>query len=281
MSSTRSNRLALSVLIGASLATSTGSVAASGADGSGAVIETTGDAATAISLPPAPTVGGRAGTATDIEVTITAGSAAFDLGLRIHSSTNVDEVDEDGQYVTSSTFEELAITSGADRIDPAAFDVLTGMTFRQTFAPDGRLIAVEPVDPAEPTNAQLVAFASITGNLQGAQMIYPDEPVGVGARWTVEQAVSGDSFPVVAEYQYALTAVEGGRYTMSVSYTAAFDTVVDGVPTAGIVSGLGSVTGSVDDPLDVSYRLGQTTEGTAGGNTVQVEVTVTMESTPE
>jgi hypothetical protein len=93
--------------------------------------------------------------------------------------------------------------------------------------------------------------------------------------------VSGDSFPVVAEYQYALTAVEGDRYTISVSYSAAFDTIVDGVPTVGTVSGLGSVTGSVDDPLDTSYRLGQTTEGTAGGNTVHVEVTVTMESTPE
>jgi hypothetical protein len=281
MSSTRSNRrLALaSMLIGASLATLSGSAAASGDEPPGAVVETTGDPATAITLPPAPPVDARAQTVTDIGVGIAAGSSTLAFAVRLVSSVGIDDVTADGGYATTSTFDQVLLTSGADRIDPAAFDVLTGMTFRQVFARNGRLTAVEPVGPEVPTNEQMLAFASITGNLKGSQTIYPDEAVGVGARWTVEQAVSGDSFPVTADYHYELTAIADGRYTASVSYTAAFDTVVDGVATTGTVSGLGSINGAVDDPLDVSYRLGQTTDGIAGANAIHVEVTVAVMST--
>jgi hypothetical protein len=279
MSSTRSHRLALaSLLIGASLATLSGSAVASGDEPPGAVVETTGDAATAIPLPPAPTVDARAQTVTDIGVGIAAGSSTLAFAVRLVSSVGIDVV-APGGYATTSTFDQVLFTSSGDRIDPAAFDVLTGMTFRQTFASNGRLTAVEPVGPGVPTNEQLLAFSSVTGNLQGSQTIYPDDAVGVGARWTVEQAVSGESFPVTADYHYELTAIEDGRYTVSVSYTAAFDTVVDGVATTGTVSGLGSINGAVDDPLDVSYRLGQTTDGVAGANAIHVEVTVAVVST--
>lgn len=281
MSSTRLNRrLALtSILIGASVATlSAGAAVASGDEPPGAVVETTGDPASAITLPPARAVGARAQTVTDIGVGIAAGSSTIAFAVRLVSSVGVDEVAPDGGYATSSTFDQVLLTSGADRIDPTAFDVLTGMTVRETFASDGRLTAVEPVGPDAPTNEQLVAFASVTGNLKGSQTIYPDEAVGVGARWTVEQAVSGDSFPVTADYHYELTAVEDGRYTVSVSYHEAFDTIVDGVATTGTVSALGSINGAVNDPLDVSYRLGQTTDGIAGANAIHVEVTVAVVS---
>jgi len=281
MSSTRSNRLALaSLLIGASLATLSGSAVASGDEPPGAVVESTGDAATAIPLPPAPTVDARAQTVTDIGVGIAVGSSTLAFAVRLVSSVGIDDVAPDGGYAATSAFDQVLFTSGADRIDPAAFDVLMGMTFRQTFAGNGRLTAVEPVGPVAPTNEQLLAFSAVTGNLQGSQAIYPDDAVGVGARWTVEQAVSGESFPVAADYHYELTAIEDGRYTVSVSYTSEFDTVVDGVATAGTVSGLGSINGAVDDPLDVSYRLGQTTDGVVGANAIHVEVTVAVVSTP-
>ena len=118
---------------------------------------------------------------------------------------------------------------------------------RRSTAADG-WHPLRPSSPTRSTDEQRGAFASVVGNLQGAQTVYPDEPVGVGARWNVEQAVSGDSFPVTASYHYELTAIDDGRYTIAVSYSSTFDTVVDGVAAAGTVSGLGSINGSVGEP---------------------------------
>lgn len=263
----------------APLAPFAGPVAATGDDGSGAVVEDAGDFATAITLPPPPTTGLTASTATTIEVAIAAGASTIEFGVELHLTTGIDAVAEDGGYLTTTTFDEIELTS-AENVNSAAFDALSGVAFRQSFDPDGAVTGVDLVDPDALTDQQRVAFGSISGNLQGAQTVYPDVPVGVGARWTAEQAVSGDSFPVTATYQYELTAIEDGRYTVAVSYASAFDTVVDGVSAVGTVSGLGSISGSIVNPLDVSYTLGQSTDSTAGGNAVNVVVRVTTTSTP-
>jgi hypothetical protein len=262
------------------LAPCTGSVAASGDDGADAVVESAGDPASAIDLPPAAAAGQTATGVTMIQIGIAAGASEIELGVELHTTTAVDDVGVDGSYVTTSTYDDIVVTTGGATANAAAFDVLRGVEFRRAIGASGRLVSVQPVDQDGLTDEQRSAFASVVGNLQGADTVYPDEPVGVGARWSVEQPVSGDSFPVTAAYQYELTAIENGRYTIAVSYSTTVDTVVDGVAAAGTVSGRGSIDGSVDLPLDVSYTIGQATTTTAGGNHVDVTVTVTTESTP-
>jgi hypothetical protein len=269
-----------SVVTCAPFGVTTGSAATSGDDGSDAVVESAGDAASAVELPPAATAGQTATSMTRIDVGISAGASEIELGVELHASTEVVDVGADGGYVTLSTYDDIVLTSGEAAASAAAFDALAGVEFRQAIEASGRVTSVAPVEPDALTDEQRGAFASVVGNLQGAQTVYPDVPVGVGARWSVEQAVSGDSFPVTASYHYELTAIDDGRYTIAVSYSSTFDTVVDGVAAAGTVSGLGSINGSVGNPLDVTYTLGQLTHSTAGGSTVDVAVTVRTESTP-
>jgi hypothetical protein len=269
-----------SVLACVPLAVATGPAVASGDDGSEAVVESAGDVANAIELPPAATVGQHATSVTRIDVGITAGASEIGLGVELHASTEVVDVGADGGYVTRSTYDDIVLTSGDAATGATAFDALAGVEFWQMIEGSGRVTSVAPVDRDALTDEQRSAFASVVGNLQGAQTVYPDVPVGLGARWDVEQPVAGDSFPVTAAYHYELTAIEDGRFTIAVSYSSSFDTVVDGVAAAGTVSGLGSIHGSVDNPLDMTYTLGQATHSIAGGTTVDVAVTVTTESNP-
>lgn len=274
-------RLALaSALVGASVASLTGSVAASGNDDPDAVVESVGDPASAIDIPPAAVVGGTATTTTTIDVAI--GPAGSDVRFQVllTASIEIDDVASDGGYTATGTFADVTLTSAGAPASAGDFALLAGTAYRQTFGADGAMLDAELIDPETSASAQRRAFESVIENLQGARTVYPSEPVGVGARWRVEQRVSGDSFPVTAVYHYELTAIEDGRYSISVSYSETFETVVEGVAAAGTVSGLGSINGSVDDPLDVSYTLGQSTTTSAGGNTFDVAVTVTIESVP-
>lgn len=270
-----------SALVGASLAPLTGTVAASGDDPSDdATVVDPGDPASAIDLPPGAVVGGTASTTTSIDVAIGPADSAVRFQLLLTASTEIDAVASDGGYTATGTFADVTLTSAGAPALGGDFALLGGAAFRQTFGANGSMLDTVLIDSGTTTDVQRRALESVIGNLQGARTIYPSEPVGVGARWSVEQRVSGDSFPVTADYQYELTAIEDGRFTISVSYSEAFDTMVDGAAATGTVSGLGSIHGSVEDPLDVSYALGQLTTTAAGGAAFDVAVTVRIESTP-
>ena len=281
MSPSRYCRLALaSAITCAPLAPLSAPVAASGDDGSGAVVLSAGNPGTSIALPARPAPGQTATTVTVIDVSVTAGGSTIDFDVELRATVGIDAIATGGGYATAGVFDSVAAESEAANVGAARFDALTGVTYRETIEADGFVASLEPLEPGRLSEEQRLALASVADTLRGVQAVYPDEPVGLGARWTVEQPVAASSFPVTAAYHYELTAIGPRRFTVSVSYSSEFDATIEGVAATGTVSGLGSIDGSIDNPLDVSFVLGQTTDSTAGGRPLHVAVTVSKESTP-
>jgi hypothetical protein len=174
----------------------------------------------------------------------------------------------------------VTVASGSTNVGSGRFDLLTGVAYREIIEADGFVRSLEPLEPGTLSGEQQLALASVADTLRGVQAVYPDQPVGLGARWSVEQPVAASSFPVTATYHYQLTAIGPRRFTVSVAYSSEFDATIEGMAATGTVRGLGSIDGSIDNPLDVSFVLGQTTDSTAGGRPLHVAVTVSRHSTP-
>ena len=269
-------RLALAAgVTAASIAPSTAPVVASGDDGDSAVvIESTGDPATAIVLPPVAIVGQAASSSATIDFSIAAGGRQVELAAEMDLSASVIEVGADGRYVTELTIERLELTTAPAEVDPATlgYDDLAGVQFQQTFEPGGRLLSTELLNAEELSAAARASAEGFTSNLQTAQFVYPTEAVGIGAAWTAELQLATDGFAIPTSYRFEVTDIAGGRYTLAIGYQSAFDTTVDGTATTGTVSGLGTASASLDNPLDVLVDLGQT----INASTRDADLTVTL-----
>lgn len=248
---------------------------------SSVVVESTGDQSNAITLPPTAALGQAASSITTVELAITADAAPIELAIQVDLSSAIDEVSDDGGYVAVTTIDQVQLVNAPEGVDGSAlgYDALAGARFQQTFDPTGRIVATEVLDAESLSDAARLAAEGFTGNLQSAQFVYPAEVVGVGAKWSAELEIAAEGFTIPATYHYELTDVSDGRYTIAVSYDTAFDTTIQEIPATGTVTGLGTVTGSIDNPLDLSVTLGQTIDASSGGVDLNVVVGIDVQST--
>lgn len=254
---------------------------ATGEGDSGVVVESAGDQSNSITLPPAAAVGQRAVSVTTFDVSIVATGIQLDLAIRLDMKSEITELTADGGYVAVTTIDEVELTEVPPGVDVSTlgYDAVTGVQFQQTIDARGKTLSTELLDAESLTDAARAAAEGFTGNLQSAQFVYPSEPVGPGAKWTAELEVATEGFAVPATYMYEITEIADGRYTIAVSYESTFDTTIEGQAATGTVTGLGSVAGSVDNPLAMSVTLGQTIDATSGGVVVSVIVGIDVEAT--
>jgi hypothetical protein len=254
------------------------SAAPSGGDADGEiVVETTGDDASAVLLPPAAAVGQAARTSATIGVSLSADGREVDLAVDIELASTITEVAADGGYRAVVTMERIELTDPPAGVDPASlgYDDLAGVRFAQTVDGAGRITGTELLDAGALSEEARNAADGFAAYLRTAQFAFPGEPVGIGAAWTTELEIATEGFAVPASYRFELTDVADGRYELAVSYRSEFETTIDGVDTAGTVVGLGLASGSLDNPLDVTLDVGQTIDATTDAVALGVAVRVT------
>ena len=85
--------------------------------------------------------------------------------------------------------------------------------------------------------------------------MFPAEPIGPGATWTADLVTANQGVEIPVTYRYTLTDVSNGRYTIDATFDSDFEVSQDGFTWTGHMSGSGSTTGAVGNPLDMSLSF--------------------------
>jgi Family of unknown function (DUF6263) len=230
---------------------------ATGDDGVGIVVENAGDQANAIRLPASAVVGQTAQTTLvlvmDLSVDAGGMSTEVGIGLEMAMTSEVTELTDDGGYVAVTTLDNVEITDlpeGADESGVPCIGV-AGVQLEQTFDAAGNAVSAEAVG-GDLGPAEAACVEQLTSTQSQATIVFPSEPIGPGASWSADLVTENQGIEIPVTYHYALTDVSDGRYTIEASLDSDFEVEQDGISGTGNMSGSGSTTGAVDNPLDVS-----------------------------
>jgi hypothetical protein len=286
MRATSSRPRLLLIAAAASAAAAAVPAAASAGDGDDpvdVVLEDAGDQANAITLPAPARVGQIAESTTALDMHIALGGALstqVDAGIEIAMTSEVTEVAADGAYVALTTLHRVDVTdipAGADEADVPCVGV-SGLRIEQRFDAAGNAVSTEPVDDLGPVEAACVEQLASTESQTA--VVFPRQPVGPGASWSADLVTVNEGVEVPVTYHYTLTAVSGGEYSIDATLEAEFEMAEGGVAVAGTMTGSGTITGSVDNPLvtSPSFDIAMEMESDAGDFTMDLDMGIDVQA---
>lgn len=216
---------------------------------SGAVAEHS--AGPPVQLPAPASEGQSARSQAVIQTTVDGG----EVTLQLATSSYVANVAADGSYTARSTINAVAVTNAPASADVASWglDDLEGSTFDRAYAASGAPLTA----PSRSVSAQSLILDSVSMVSLG----FPETPVAVGDSWTAAGRISSHGMTFDITYQCRLATVTDGAYSVDVSYTEGFSAAVDGATTEGTISGTGTLSGSLANPLLLWGGLNQTIDG--------------------
>ncbi|MCC6998113.1 MAG: hypothetical protein IT370_26095 [Deltaproteobacteria bacterium] len=141
---------------------------------------------------------------------------AFIMVMDLEVST----VSPAGEATWSAKINKAEMEAGGDpsmaRAMGSSLDGLKGMSYRGKLARNGRMSGLEIDLPGTlpPQLSQMVD--SMKQQMQQMTMPFPDEAVGVGARWKVAQKVALTGFAIDSTIENKLVAREGSRAVIEV-----------------------------------------------------------------
>lgn len=247
----RRTTLAVTVAIAGALAQTSGPP--THAAEAGATVQTEA-ASPPIDLPAAAEVGQRATLGTSITHLLDVGT----IGLRLELSSSVTAVNADGSYSTRSTIDTVDITASPEDVD---IDGLQAVSFNQSFSPTGEPTGASLVNPAALSQAQKTGGRVLLDAVGMINVGFPAEPVSVGSSWTTSGVVGSHGLSLNVTYQCRLAEVVDGRYRVELTYSQDFNEPGLGGVVAGTVSGSGTISGALDNPLVVSGTVSQVIVG--------------------
>ena len=133
----------------------------------------------------------------------------------------VSAVTPGGEATWSAKINKAEMEPGGDpsmaRAMGSSLDSLKGMSYRGKLARNGRMSGLEIDLPASlpPQLTQMVD--SMKQQMQQMTMPFPDEAVGIGARWKVSQKVALTGFAIDSNIENKLVAREGSRAVIEVT----------------------------------------------------------------
>jgi Family of unknown function (DUF6263) len=115
----------------------------------------------------------------------------------------------------------------------------------------------------------------------GAELAFPDEPVGVGARWVagVESQIETGP-PIEAEVTYELAELTNDSYVIEMSGDTPIEEEVDDIEFSGDLTQAGELRGDPRNPLAIEMTYDVGFEATADGESFSTTVTAEATSTP-
>ena len=238
--------------VGAGSASPAGLVAEAGArPETGALAPNQQGMSAPIQLPAPAVVGQVAYVQAAIQTTIEGGPVSLSLA----TSASITNVGGDGSYTARSTIDSVDVTNAPASADVGAwgFTAVQGMSFDQSYAATGT-----PIDnAARSVDAQSLILDSVSMAYIG----FPTTAVVVGESWNVDGTIGSDGLTFKVTYQCRLASVADGSYTVNVSYAENFSSPVESGVVDGTISGTGTLSGSLTNPLVVSGGLNQTIDG--------------------
>ena len=216
--------------------------------------------------------------------------------MRMGADLAVTDVSAVGDASYKMTFTDLKWVN-TDGVDPtilgalqAATPNLTALSGSATISPRGmsRNATLDTSKVANPQLAQMMG--SMSSTVQQMAMPFPEEPVGVGARWTVRLAVATGAMQTFQKVEIELTALDATSCTLKLAtdQTAPPQRVsVPGLP-PGVDASLESLTGSGTSTMLIHLdSLVPTSEGTMktasvmnvamGGDTQRISVQASIQ----
>jgi hypothetical protein len=210
-----------------------------------------------------------------------------ELTMRVDATSTVTDVADDGGYTTHQTLDRIAVEDAPEGVDldelETQYAALQGATLEQTYDANGVAGEAHLVDAESLPEDARTAAADIEESASTAAIYFPAEEVGVGAAWTATQTTSKQGFDITVTYRYQLTALDGDRYEVAISYDDDVDQQVDRdgstFDVTGSISGGGTASGSVANPLDVATTVDQTLQLDleSDGDTANMEATYHVE----
>jgi hypothetical protein len=263
--------------------------AASADDGPVVVVESFGDQASAIALPGAARVGQvtRSRFALDMSMSTTVGgwSDEASIGLVMALTSEIVEVFPDGGYVVLVLLDSVEATELPEGTDPSTVPCLgvTGVRLEQTLDAAGNTASVEPVDTGLDA-AALACVEEFTSAQMQSTVVFPAEPIGPGASWTAEFVFQNQAAEIPVTYRYTLMDVGDARYTIDATLASVLDVARSRLSATGTMSGSGTLSGAVDNPMDISTSFEMTIElaSRMGGRdlTMMTDIATNITSTP-
>lgn len=201
---------------------------------------------------PAPAAQGQtAATRAVIQSTIDGG----EVTLQLATSSYVTNVAVDGSFTARSVIDAVEVTNAPASADVMSwgFDDLEGSTYQRAYASSGAPLTA----PSRSAGAESLILDSISMVSLG----FPATPVAVGDLWTVGGRISSHGMTFDVTYQCRLAVVVDGTYSVDISYAESFSASADGAGYEGTISGTGTLSGSLTNPLLVWGGLNQTIDG--------------------
>jgi len=236
-----------------------------------------------ITLPVPYAVGQSASTSATFDTSLDLSGAGTDetitFAFRLDLTSTVTEVDEDGGSVVTSTIDGVEWIERAEGVDDSIAEDVAGVTYAESFDVSGVSESRELVDDDELTADQRPAAEEFIGQSSVA-FSFPGEPVAAGATWTSDTTVESNGMEFPATYQYELVSLDAESYVIDVTYDSPVDTEVDGTDVSGQISGSGTITGAIDNPLEVDFELEQDASISAadGGESMDMQMTITIDN---
>ena len=273
-------RLALAITVVAAAAVPS-AASASGDDGVSIVVENAGDQSNAITLPPVAQVGQTAqntiGMTMDMGVDGAGTSTEIGFGLEMVMSSEVTEVAADGGYAALTTLDSVTVVDLPDGVNEADLPCVgvTGLEVEQTFDAAGNTVSMEAIGD-ELDSTQSLCVDQLSSTESQSAVVYPDEPVGPGATWSADIVATNQGIEIPVTYHYALTDVSDGRFTIETTLDSDFDLDQDGLVGTGNMSGSGTFTGAVANPMEMTSAFNLTLDMVSDIDGEELSMTVDM-----
>ncbi|NDL55480.1 DUF6263 family protein [Phytoactinopolyspora mesophila] len=200
-------------------------------------------------------------TAVETELLIDGEDSSFVDTPDIHLGmvVTVDEVNDD-EIVMSFEYDDARATTATHVAMTEAVESVAGLTGTLTTSRSGGFADVEIADRAQLESGAGHEVPVVLGDLEwmltDMPVLFPDEAVGIGGRWTTAYPTDGDVLPACIQTTYTLTALDDESYEVSVEWAEdVVPTTVerDGAMSAEVVGGstAGSITssGTLGSPL--------------------------------
>jgi hypothetical protein len=204
------------------------------------------------------------------------------IGLTMAVTSEVTEVLSDGGFVALTSIDGVEATELPDGTDPSTVPCVgvSGLQLEQTFDAAGNTSSVQPVDTGLDT-AALECVEEFTSTQTQSTVVFPAEPIGPGASWTADLVFRNQRIEIPVTYHYALVHVADGRYTIDVTLEFDVDVSRNRLPATGTLSGSGTVSGAIDNPMDVATSFEMTMDLTSsmGGRDLTMSIDITTHTT--
>ena len=218
--------------------------------------------------------------------------------MHMVGKSTVTDVAPNGDASTQMSFSDVSLINGAG-VDPALSSALqSGLADLKTMPSTATMTSRgimrdSKFDLTKITNPQMAQMmGSMASTMQSLSVPFPEEPVGVGAKWTVRQALPSNGLNIYQEFQLELQSIDehGCKLAFRMTQTAPPQPVQSGLMPAGVQAtldrfegaGTGTKTIQFDSLIPTSDMSMKTTTAMsvdAGGSSQQIAVTVTLKAT--